>query len=64
MIGEEIPYIVAEATTILRGDHIPVIKTDGTVGVRWLTPGVYSAGEVIPEGQAPYPRPYSEMFER
>lgn len=60
MIGEEIPYIVTEATMILPGDHICVIKDDGTVGIRYLLPGIYNAGSTVPETELPNPLPCPE----
>jgi len=48
VIGESIPYVTAQACTIIAGDHIAVIRENGTAGIRYLKPGVYAAGEIIP----------------
>ena len=53
MIGEHDAYLAAHACCIIPDDHIQVHADDGTVVVRWLVPGVYAAGDVIPELIAP-----------
>ena len=49
ILREDEPLIAPDYVTIVPGDSEPVRRADGSVGTRYLQPGIYQPGQVIPE---------------
>lgn len=51
-LRENEPLLAPDYVTIIPGDFEPVRRRDGSVGKRYLQPGIYQPGQVIPERPA------------
>ncbi|WP_170292465.1 hypothetical protein [Mycolicibacterium grossiae] len=51
VINEDEPLLAPDFVLIIPGDFEPVRRADGSVGKRYLKPGQYMPGQVIPERQ-------------
>jgi hypothetical protein len=52
-LREDEPLIAPDVVTIVSGDFEPVRRADGSVEKRYLKPGIYLPGQVIPEQDGP-----------
>lgn len=41
-------YRTYVSTVVVPGDYVQVTEPDGTIGVRYLAPGLFQKGEAIP----------------
>jgi hypothetical protein len=52
-LREDEPLIAPKVVTVVAGDFEPVRRADGSVGKRYLKPGIYLPGQVIQEQDGP-----------
>jgi hypothetical protein len=48
-LPEDEPLVAPDYVLILSGDFEPVRRADGSVGKRYLQPGIYQQDQIIPE---------------